>query len=286
MTGNIRKNQDIVGIDLGGTFLRVGLIKKGKIETYVKKKTPKSRQKLLNELVNTIKDVADSRKLKDIKAIGVASPGPLDSEKGIIKNPPNLPFNNFNLKKYLENKFPKAKVKIENDANCVALAEARLGCRRKNFIILTLGTGIGGGIIIHKNLYKGKGYAGELGHIILDNGKYFEKLAAWKQTRKLTKKYFNKELLIKDLLNMNDRRANEIIEQISSYLGQGIASLVNIFDPEIVVIAGGVRETGDRFLNKIRKHAKKFTLIPSMPKIKWSKLNHPGTLGAAMLVFE
>ncbi|MGC9309664.1 MAG: ROK family protein [Candidatus Nanoarchaeia archaeon] len=269
--------KEVIGVDLGGTFLRVGKLGKKGIVDYRKKKTPKSKKKLLVELEKSIKEIGNP------SGIGVASPGPLDSSKGIIKNPPNLPFKNFNLKSWLERKF-KCPVKIENDANCVALAEARLGCKKKNFIILTLGTGIGGGIIIHNRLYKGRGYGGELGHIILHNGKYFEELAAWKRTKQLTRKYFNKDLLIKDLLDMNDRRAKEIIEEVADYLGQGIASLINIFDPEVVVLAGGVRETGDKFLKKINKYVKQYQLIPHKCKIKWSKLSHPGTLGASLLI--
>ena len=92
--------------------------------------------------------------------MGTGEPGPL--ENGIIKNPPNLPLRNFNLKKELEKRFHK-KVVIENDVHCVALAEAKLGCKKKNFVVLAFGTGIGGGIIIEGKLYTGQGYAGELG---------------------------------------------------------------------------------------------------------------------------
>jgi len=138
----------VIAIDLGGTNLRVALVKDNKILKYIKKKTPKNKNDLLKEMVDSI----FSLMTEDVKAIGVGSPGPL--KNGIIQNPPNLPFRNFNLKKYLELQFKK-RVVIENDAKCVAIAEANLGCRKKNFIILTLGTGIGGGIIINGKLYKG-----------------------------------------------------------------------------------------------------------------------------------
>ena len=202
----------------------------------------------------------------DVKGIGVGSPGPL--ENGIIKNPPNLPFRNFNLKKYLQDKFRK-KVVIENDAKCVALAESKLGCKKKNFIILTLGTGIGGGVIINNQLYKGQGCAGELGHIILDNGKDFESL--WKEKGKQ----------IKELFEKNDKKK---LNRVAMYLGQGIGSLINIFDPEIIVIAGGVRENGNKFLDMIKRNVKKYQIIPRNIEIKFSKLEHPGVLGAGLLV--
>jgi glucokinase len=203
----------------------------------------------------------------DVKAIGVGSPGPLAN--GIIKNPPNLPFRNFNLKNFLQDKFKK-RVVVENDAKCVALAESKLGCRKKNFIILTLGTGIGGGIIIENKLYTGShGYAGEISGIILDNGKNFEDL--WKE----------KKWKINELFKNKDKR---ILEKVSMYLGQGIGSLINIFDPEVVILMGGAREAGQPFLNMIKNHAKKYVVLPSIPEIKWSKLEHPGILGASLLV--
>jgi len=252
----------IIAIDLGGTNLRVALVKDNKILKYIKKKTPKKLTALLLELTNTISQLMT----KEVKAIGMGCPGPL--KNGIILNPPNLPFKNFNLKKYLENKFRK-KVVIENDAKCVALAEAKLGCKKKNFIILTLGTGIGGGIIINSNLYRGDGNAGEIGHIILDDGKDFETL--WKEKGKQ----------IKELFENNDKKK---LERVAMYLGQGIASLINIFDPEIIIIAGGVRENGNRFLTMIKKEVKKYQIIQRNVEIKFSKLEHPGVLGAGLLV--
>ncbi len=252
----------VIAIDLGGTNLRAALVKDNKILKYIKKKTPKNKNDLLREMVDSIFCLMD----KDVRAIGIGSPGPL--KNGIIQNPPNLPFRNFNLKKYLEMQFKK-RVVIENDAKCVAIAEANLGCRKKNFIILTLGTGIGGGIIINHKLYKGEGNAGELGHIILDNGKYFESL--WKEKGKQ----------IKELFENNEKQKLQIV---SKYLGQGIASLINVFDPEVVIIAGGVKETGNKFLNMIRKEVKKYQIIPRNVEIKFSKLEHPGILGASLLV--
>jgi glucokinase len=252
----------VIAVDLGGTNLRVALVKDNKILKYLKKKTPKTKNDLLKEMVESISSLIT----EDIKSIGVGSPGPL--KDGIIQNPPNLPFRNFNLKKYLENKFKKIVV-IENDAKCVALAESKLGCKKKNFIILTLGTGIGGGIIINSELYKGNGNAGELGHIILDNGKDFE--TCWKEKGKQ----------IKELFEKNNKK---ILEKVSKYLGQGIASLINVFDPEIVIIAGGVRENGNRFLNMIKKEVKKYQIIPRNVEIKFSRLEHPGILGASLLV--
>jgi len=264
----------IIAVDLGGTNTRVGLVKGNRVLKYIKEKTPDNKKDLMKLLSGLIRGLIS----KDVKGIGVASPGPL--KDGIIKNPPNLPVRNFNIKKFLENEF-KVRVAVANDADCVALSEARFGFKKKNFVILTLGTGIGGGIVINGELYTGQGYGGELGHMVL-NDKNFEKY--WQDNRQRSKKCFGKTLLVKDLLEMRDKQAKEIIDDTVVLLGKGIASLINIFDPEIVVLMGGIRETGEKFLRKVRAKAKEYVLIPHFPKIKWTKLEHPGILGASLLI--
>ncbi|MFH1308009.1 MAG: ROK family protein [archaeon] len=270
-------DKEVIALDLGGTNLRAALVKNGKIIKYIKKDTPKTKQALISEIVDSIERVMSSK----VKGIGVGSAGPLD--KGIIKNPPNLPLRNFNLQRFLENKFRK-KVVIENDANCVALAEAKFGAKKKNFFILTIGTGVGGGVIINGELYRGEGYAGELGHIIIDNGKDLENLVARKRQAFLTKKYFGKELMVKDLIKMNNPNARKILNELFSYLGMGIASLINVFDPEVVVLGGGFRDAGKPCLDMIKKQVRKYSIIPRIPEIKFTKLEHPGIIGASLLI--
>lgn len=258
-----KSQKEVVAVDLGGTNLRVALVKGNNVLKYIKKRTPKNKDSLLREMVDSISLVMK----KNVKSIGVGSPGPLAN--GIIKNPPNLPFRNFDLKGFLEKEFKK-KVVVENDAKCVAYSESQFGCRKKNFIILTLGTGIGGGIIVNRELFKGShGYAGEIGHIILDEGKDFEQL--WKEKRGN----------IKELFENKDTRK---LEKVSEYLGQGIASMINVFDPEIVILMGGAREAGQPFLKMIKKYVKKYVILPQVPDVQWSKLKHPGILGASLLV--
>jgi glucokinase len=267
----------VIAIDLGGTNLRVSLVNNNKIITYIKNKTPKNGKELIDLMFKNIELLMN----KDIEGIGVASAGPL--KDGIIKNPPNLPLKNYNLKAALKKRFKK-RVEICNDAHCVALAETHLGVRKKNFIVLTLGTGVGGGIIINGKLYEGQGFGGEVGHIVLDDGKDFESLVGWKSIKELTRKAFGKELLISDLMNIKSKKSKDILNKLTVYLGQGIGSLINVFDPEIVVLAGGVRDAGPSLLNMIKKQAKKYSILPRITPIQWSKLNHPGTLGASLLI--
>ena len=265
----------IIAVDLGGTNLRVALVKNHKILKYIKKSTPKDKDTLISEMEDSISQLIT----KDVMGIGVGSPGPL--ENGIIKNPPNLPLKNYNLAAELRKKFRK-NVVVENDVHCNALAEARLGCRKKNFIVLALGTGVGGGIIIDGKLYLGRNYAGELGHIVLDNGKFLETL--WQETMANMKKSFGKEMLVKDLIKMNSPESNLVLEYIAHYLGEAIGSFINIFDPEVVVLSGGIKETGEPFLNMVRKETQKYSILPHKTPVMWSNLEHPGTLGASLLI--
>lgn len=273
----------VIAVDLGGTNLRVALVKGSRVLKYLKKSTPKTREELLKELFSSIEELLSP----GIERIGVASPGPLDPKTGLIKNPPNLPFKNFNLKKAIKKRFKQLKtVEIQNDAACVALAEARFGYgkTKKNFIILTIGTGIGGGIIINGEPYHGRGYGGELGHIILNHGKYFENLAAWRHIRHLTYLYFNKEFKINELIKLKSPNAKKILDEFTMYLGQGIASLIHVFDPEIVVLMGGIRECGSALLKQVQKQTSKYLIFPRKTPIAWSKIPHPGILGASLLV--
>jgi len=276
----MKNNKEIIAVDLGGTNLRIALIKNNKILKFIRKKTPKNKKKILDELTDSIQELMN----KNVKGIGISYAGMIEYE--IIKKSPNLPFKNFDLRKYLQKKFPKKIIKIENDANCVALAEAKLGAgkKKKNFFILTLGTGIGGGIIINEQLYKGNGYAGELGHILLDNEKDFESLSAGKAVKRLSKKYYEKKFSVQELVKINDSSSKKILNEISKYLGQGISNLITIFDPEIVILAGGITHGGKPFLNLIKKQTEKYMFLPRKVPIEYTKLKHAGILGAGLLI--
>ena len=269
--------EKIIAIDLGGTLLRVALIENKKIKTLIKKNTPKNKEQLKKELQKSVSQIL--KKEKNVRGIGISSAGPL--KKGVITNPPNLDFKNFDLRKSLK-KF-NLEIIIENDANCAALAEAKLGIKKKNFILLTLGTGIGGGIIIDNKVYPGRENAGEVGHIILDNGKTFEELIGGKRIKEITKKIYGKELLVKHLIKRKDKKSKEILKEIEKYLGQGIGSLINIFDPERIILTGGFREGGKKLLKGIKEETKNNIKIPHKADLKWSKLKEPGILGASLL---
>ena len=270
----------IIAVDFGGTSVRAALMKGRRILRLVKKDTlaKKGSKTVIKQLTDAISEAKGNEK---IKGIGIGSPGPLIN--GIIKNPPNLPLRNFNLKEYLKNKF-KVRVEIGNDANCAALAELHYGVKKKNFFVLTLGTGIGGGVIIDNKLYEGEGYAAELGHMILENGRDLEFWASGSRITNEAEKIFGKRLLASDLKKLNNKKADKILENAAANLGKGIGSLINIFDPEVVVLNGGLKAAGKKYIRIVRKEAQKYCILPKKVKIEWSKLENAGILGAALLL--
>jgi len=273
------KGGDVAAVDLGGTNLRVGLVRRDKIIKFIRKPTPKDKNGLLNMICDLISEIRDGK----VKGIGIGAPGPL--RNGIVINPPNIPLKNFNLKKYIQKEFG-IKCEVENDAKCAALAELRLGYGKgkRNFFVLTLGTGIGGGVVIDGKLYNKGDIGGELGSIYISENNTFEELASIKYIRKISLEKFGREINFTDLMKIKDREAKEIIDDVSSALARGIGSLINVFNPEIVVLAGGMRESGEEFLNVVRKKSEQYIFLPKKYDIVWSKLEEPGLLGAGLLI--
>ena len=156
---------NIVGVDVGGTTIKSALLSpKGSIlrRHEVRTEAKKGAKEIIKRIFSSIEEVKE----EGILGIGIGSPGPMDYRKGIITNPVNLPFKNTPLKKIVGGKF-KVPVFLDNDANCFALAEALFGQGKpyNNVVGITLGTGFGGGLVIGKKLYYGKGNAAELGHM-------------------------------------------------------------------------------------------------------------------------
>jgi len=287
----------IIGVDLGGTKIAAALAtESGRIlsDINVPTNAREGKKRVIENIIRSIDTLKKTKKGK-LKAIGIGIPGPIDYEKGLVINPPNLPgWKKVNLKKILEKKF-KVKVFIDNDANCAALGEAKFGAgaKAKDFIYVTVSTGIGGGIIINKNLYRGKnGSAGEFGHMIIDPSGFtcgcgnkgdFEAMASGTSIKKRSGE---DAMAIHIRAQQGDKDALSVIEETSKYLGMGIANLVNIFNPEMVVIGGGLSNMGELLLAPTRRYIKKFALpLPiSGLKIVRAKLgNRSGVIGAISL---
>jgi len=287
----------IIGLDLGGTSIKVGLIKDRRIIKIIRMPTQTNLGKKI-VLKNIIEAISLIKEGYNIKGIGIGVPGFVDNKKGIIIKSPNIPFKNLNLKKIIKNKF-KTKVEIDNDAKCAALAEKVYGQGKKfrNFIVITLGTGIGSGVFIDNKVYRGNLFASELGHMIIANEKEhchlnhyscLESLcscnAISKQGEKVFKKYMKAIEIIKmcDQGNVKNRaRARKIIDKSSRYLGIGLANIINIFNPEIIFIDKGIKG-GRYFLNRIKEETKKNAMFEC--KIEFSEIEDAGVLGAASLL--
>jgi glucokinase len=267
----------IIGVDIGGTYIRVGLVVNDKIVNLIKEETPKTANQIINLLIFSINKIYST----DIQGIGVGSPGSLLNGK-IIKTQ-NLPFKNFDLKSILKRKFKK-RIVVENDANCVALAESKLGSKKQNIIVLTLGTGIGGGIIINGNLYNRGGLAGELGQMYLTPNKTFEELVGSKSVSKITKKNFGKALNLTELIQLNNKNSNRILRNIAKIYGQAIGNLINIFSPELIILAPSFKDLNNKFLKLLKINTQEYIFTPFNFPIAYCKLKEPGVLGASLLV--
>lgn len=291
-----------MGVDIGGTNIRLGIVDdKGKI--LYRKRFPtlkeQGKDEVITRLLKAIADVKKNSKYP-IRRIGIGCPGPLDSRKGIVLSPPNLPgWNKVPLKNIVQKRF-NLPVVLENDANCFALGEkwrgAAKGC--KDMVCLTLGTGIGGAIILNGALYTGKdGFGGELGHMSIN----FDGpkcgcgkrgcLEAYASATALVKRYKGKQNVTSEeiykLALRGDRRAKKVLKETALYLGVAISNFVNAFNPEIVVLGGGLAKAGDSIFPEIRRIVRKISLKPLLRNLKIvpAKLSEDaGIIGAAWSV--
>lgn len=309
----------LCGIDLGGTKINTVIItNKGEMVSSYTLPTlaHEGPEKVIQRMKETVYKVLEDAKLdvSDLEGIGVASPGPLDAKKGIVLNPPNLPgWIDITLAKILEDEF-KIPVKLQNDANCAALAEYYFGAgnRTKNFVYITISTGIGGGAIIDGKLYDGaNSNAAEFGHASINFdgekcqcGSYgcFEMYASGTALANFAAKEIEKgrESVIKDIAKdgkitakdvfeaykMGDNLAKELIEREAFYLGVGIANIIMNYNPEVIALGGGVANGFDILYPIMIKTVEERCYKASFEgcKIVKAKLGqNSGAIGAAVL---
>lgn len=272
----------VIGIDLGGTKIS-GAVSNLQGDILSQYTTPtlaeEGEEAVLDRIFKVIEKImSDSNKSsKEIKAIGIGSPGPLDAKKGIIITTPNLPFENFALVEPIENKFG-IHTYLDNDANVAAIGEYIFGAGKgtKNMVFVTVSTGVGGGAIINGDIYRGNtSNALEIGHTTLvedgprcNCGNYgcTEALASGTAIAKRAKeaiesgaktsltnyeKVTSYEVFVE--AKKGDKVSADIIDKCLNYLGICIANIVNTFDPEMVIIGGGVSKAGDIVFNKVKE---------------------------------
>jgi len=303
------KRKFIIAIDLGGTNLKIALLdSKYKIiykQTY-QTKTFFKKESLITAIVNSVRNIVNKGgfRKKDILGIGLGLPGPIDVEKGLVHFFPNIPgWKDVNLKRILERRL-KLPVFLDNDANLMCLAEHKLGSAKQatNAVCLTLGTGVGGGVIINGSLYRGSTFAaGEIGHIPVNitgprcNCGGFACLEAYVGNKRIegeARRLFKRNISLEEvsyLAKKNNKLAEALWDGVGRYLGRALVGIVNLLSPDCIVIGGGVASAGKILFDKIRE----VVSTEAMPvqargvKIFKAKLGYDaGLIGAAILVKE
>lgn len=258
-----------IGVDIGGTKTACGLVdSKGRLRKKVVYKTGRTKSEALKRINDGISLLLEGVS-NDVIGIGVGIPGVVDVKTGKISKLPNLKIlNGVDLVKILKKKFRK-KVSMMNDANCSALGEYKfgVGCGAKSLFVVTLGTGIGGGVVIDGKIYSGRGNASEPGHMILEKGKEFEDVASGKVLNKLIKK-----------------KGKRAYDEYAHALGIGLSNIIKLYDPQVIVISGGVASNCNMFLNKAIAVARKNTFFPIGKIVVSNFPKDVGVIGAASLL--
>ncbi|MGL5594294.1 ROK family protein [Cetobacterium sp.] len=288
----------VISIDIGGTEIKYGLIsKEGEIlySAMVETEATKGIENLLEKLYKII----DELNSKDILGIGISATGQIDSENGkVVGGTDIIPgWVGTNLVEILEKKY-QLPVTIDNDVNCAALGELwkGAGLGKDNFLCLTIGTGIGGGIVIEKNLLKGESnIAGEFGHmrICVDgSSKIYQDYASTTALIRLVFEKTGKKLNGKQIFEEVNKKNEEyisIVEKWIDYFTDGLVNLIYIFNPRLIIIGGGVSKQGDylKKLIEISLETKVMKNYLALLDIKMAeKGNEAGMLGAGYIILK
>lgn len=295
-----------IGIDLGGTNLRVALVDAaGNVQSELREKTPvvEGPQKTA-EVMSQLSLALQKSVSEKILGIGIGSPGPLSREKRTIFQTPNLPgFDGFPLGTVVE-KLSGLPTFLDNDAKCATLGEGKFGNARgaKNFLLLTFGTGIGGGIVVDGQMLYGKSDgACEIGHMTLHPGGRlckcgnlgcFEQYVSATALERRVEENFQRKISNVALLDSAQNKedwALQVLEEFTEDLAIGCASLVNIFDPEKIIFGGGLFTTGGGPLCALVQEKIKDRCFKSSQRgleiLPSGLRGEAGVLGAASLVF-
>lgn len=310
-----------IGVDLGGTNIATGVIDeslkiigRGKVKT----RAPRPAEEIFDSIKEAVDmAVADAGiNYDDVVSVGIGTPGSVNKDTGAIEFSNNLKFHNVPAKSMLEERLNKP-VFLENDANAAALGEAIAGCGNgvKNFVAVTLGTGVGSGIIINGKIHRGSNFCGgEMGHMVINvdgipcncgrNG-CWEKYASatalvsqaveamegnrdslmWKTCGGDLNKVDGRSVF--DALDMGDAVAKAVVDKYLYYVSVGIANIINALQPEAVCIGGGISGQGEKILAPIRDTVKKERYSVYADKqadiLPAALGNDAGIIGAALL---
>lgn len=307
-----------IGVDLGGTNIAIGIVS-GNGHILAQGSTPTLKERPIEEIVadmaKLINKLCDDYgiTLDEITGVGIGSPGTIDYNKGEVVYSNNLRMQHYPMAEALSKLINKP-VKIDNDANCAAMGEYKVnGEGAKDFVLITLGTGVGGGIIANGKMVRGfNGAGGEAGHITLVAGgepcscgrrgcweAYASVTALIKQTKKAMEE--NPDSLMNEIAKRDgkvsgrtafeaakagDKAGQTVVDNYRFYIAEGLISMINIFQPKIIAIGGGISREGEYLLGPIRDYVleNNYNKLLEMPKIVTAKLmNDAGIVGAAMI---
>lgn len=298
-----------IGVDLGGTNLRVGLVSStGEILELMEEKTPHgpgAPQAFVDFIIQSTKVLMDKFPDKTVSALGVGSPGPICRKRGNIQDTPNLPdYDSFPVIQKL-NENLSVPCFIDNDANCAAFAEWKLGAAKNydHFVMLTLGTGIGGAIVTHGQMIYGKSDgAGELGHITLyPNGLLckcgklgcYEQYASATAIKRRATEVYGEEVSNKDLFDnalSGEERSLKILNEVAVDLSIGMGSLINALEPQAFVFGGGIfKSGGEPLLGFIKENLKNKAFASSLEGLEVLPAHfksNSGVIGAATMALS
>ncbi len=309
-----------VGVDIGGMSVKVGIVnEEGKIVCESRVKTAGTSNQVISNMAKQISSLLSEQNLtvRDILGIGIGCPGAVTSETGVVDYLPNLGWENVpiasELKKYFD-----TEIKISNDANVATLAEVIYGSAKKynNCVMFTLGTGVGGGIVLDKKLFEGGCSKGaELGHttLFLDGepcscGRrgciecYTSATALIKQTKRSMME--NRDSIMWDYAEgdidkvngktafecakKGDKAATKVVDTYVYYLAESMLNFFNIFRPDAFIIGGGISGQGDYLVDKLKAYCERFDYgykkAPKTEIITATLGNDAGIIGAAALL--
>ncbi len=292
-----------IGVDLGGTKILAGVVERdGVVQRRESRPTPVSSQA---ELLAALDEVVEVLLDDDVAALGFGIPSTIDQRSGRAVVSVHIPLADLDFRDRMADRFGLP-VGIDNDANAAAIGEWRLGAGRgaSNIVLLTLGTGVGGGLILDGRPFRGSiGAGAELGHLVLDYGGdacggsctghgHFEAFAAGSSADQAAEERFGPGADARRLVSAaegGDQGAIHDLAEIGHRLGAGIASLVNIFNPELVIVGGGFAEAGDLIFAPAKETLAVEGLRPArdLVRIVPAELGpEAGMVGAALVGFE
>jgi glucokinase len=292
---------NVIGVDVGGTKILAGLVARdGTVLAHREYATPlDSEEALLAGLEASVRDVLD----ESVGAVGFGVPSRIDQRAGIAIGSVNIPLVDVPLRDVMRERLGLP-VAIDNDGNAAAIAEWVAGAGRgtTDMVMLTLGTGVGGGLILGGRPYRGSiGAGAELGHVVIVHdglecvcgGRgHLEAYVSGKAADELAREAFgpaaDAHRLVR-LANEGDRKAIEILEEIGRKLGSGLGSLVNTFDPEIIVVGGGFAAAGELLFGPAREVMEREALKPMQDTVRVVRAElgtSAGMIGAALVASE